>query len=224
MRTLLRCLPCLVAAFLPVPAETRAQGARQLAVKTSPADQGLFRAFASKSVPAERLERFALYRKADRLYGILFAEFEDEASGQRLNVRGVHVFHRWGRFADLFVEPDPQIFTVLTQVPGLRWIDFAGPVMLGPQIKPEKGLSRELSQGLVRGGVAGLTGKGVIVAIIDSGIDFRHPDFITRDSTDQPVSRLLYFWDTLDGSRGQSGPRPSIPTALPLAGSTPATS
>src|SRR5262249_30281890 len=44
--------------------------------------------------------------------------------------------------------------------------------------------------------------------VIDSGIDFRHPDFIGKDATGQPVSRLLYFWDTMDGSGARSGPRP----------------
>lgn len=36
-----------------------------------------------------------------------------------------------------------------------------------------------------------LTGKGVIIAILDSGIDFRHPDFID----DNGNSRILYIWD-----------------------------
>lgn len=37
----------------------------------------------------------------------------------------------------------------------------------------------------------GLTGKGVIVAVIDSGIDYRHPDFINEDGT----SRIIAIWD-----------------------------
>ncbi|MFV0516416.1 MAG: S8 family peptidase [Aminipila sp.] len=36
-----------------------------------------------------------------------------------------------------------------------------------------------------------LSGKGVIVAIIDSGIDYTHPDFKNSDGT----SRILYIWD-----------------------------
>jgi subtilisin family serine protease len=36
-----------------------------------------------------------------------------------------------------------------------------------------------------------LTGKGVIIAILDSGIDFRHPDFIDENNN----SRILYIWD-----------------------------
>ena len=42
-----------------------------------------------------------------------------------------------------------------------------------------------------------LTGKGVIVAIIDSGIDYTHKDFINEDGT----SRILYIWDqTAEGT------------------------
>ncbi|MBN7774535.1 S8 family serine peptidase [Clostridium aminobutyricum] len=37
----------------------------------------------------------------------------------------------------------------------------------------------------------GLSGNGVIVGIIDSGIDFTHPDFRNIDGT----SRILYLWD-----------------------------
>jgi subtilisin family serine protease len=40
----------------------------------------------------------------------------------------------------------------------------------------------------------GPTGKGVIVAIIDSGIDFSHPYFQTIDSA-PPTTRILSIWD-----------------------------
>lgn len=43
----------------------------------------------------------------------------------------------------------------------------------------------------------GLTGRGVIVAVIDSGIDYTHPDFLNPDGS----SRILALWDmTIDGS------------------------
>lgn len=41
-----------------------------------------------------------------------------------------------------------------------------------------------------------LTGKGTIVGVIDSGIDFRHPDFINPDGT----SRIIAIWDMYDNS------------------------
>ena len=36
-----------------------------------------------------------------------------------------------------------------------------------------------------------LSGKGVMVAVVDSGIDYAHPDFRNEDGT----SRILYLWD-----------------------------
>jgi subtilisin family serine protease len=56
----------------------------------------------------------------------------------------------------------------------------------------------------------GLTGKGVIVGVVDTGIDWRHEDFIKPDGT----SRILYLWDMTDNSfetsGGQTGTRPPV--------------
>ncbi|MCP4291009.1 MAG: S8 family serine peptidase [bacterium] len=46
----------------------------------------------------------------------------------------------------------------------------------------------------------GMTGKGVIVGIVDTGIDWRHGDFLNPDGT----TRILYLWDMVDGSYGES--------------------
>ncbi len=43
----------------------------------------------------------------------------------------------------------------------------------------------------VQGGLPGLSGRGVLVGIVDSGIDYTHPDFCHNDGT----SRILYIWD-----------------------------
>lgn len=43
----------------------------------------------------------------------------------------------------------------------------------------------------LQNGVNGLTGRGVLVGIVDSGIDFFHPDFRTEDGS----SRILRLWD-----------------------------
>ncbi|MCY7377476.1 MAG: S8 family serine peptidase [Pyrinomonadaceae bacterium] len=48
---------------------------------------------------------------------------------------------------------------------------------------------------------AAMTGKGVIVGVIDSGIDWRHKDFLKPDGT----SRIIAIWDLFDDSFAQSG-------------------
>lgn len=56
----------------------------------------------------------------------------------------------------------------------------------------------------------GLTGKGVIIGIIDSGIDWQHKDFIRPDGT----SRILALWDIGDNSyqntNGSVGSEPPV--------------
>ena len=49
-------------------------------------------------------------------------------------------------------------------------------------------------------GQFGVTGRGTVAAIIDSGIDITHPDFQNEDGT----SRILYIWDqTAEGTPPQ---------------------
>lgn len=43
----------------------------------------------------------------------------------------------------------------------------------------------------VQAGSNGLTGKGILVGVVDSGVDFFHPDFRNEDGS----SRILYLWD-----------------------------
>jgi len=47
----------------------------------------------------------------------------------------------------------------------------------------------------------GYTGKGVIVAILDSGIDWRHPDFLKPDG----YTRVLRYYDMFDDTFARSG-------------------
>lgn len=50
----------------------------------------------------------------------------------------------------------------------------------------------------------GLSGKGVLVGIVDSGVDWRHPDFCNEDGT----SRILNLWDqSAQPEPGQNPPK-----------------
>ncbi len=74
-----------------------------------------------------------------------------------------------------------------------------------PKIRP---------RGVARGSEAfdakGLTGKGVIIGVIDSGVDWRHKDFQRADGT----TRILYLYDMWDDtwtdSAGKTGTEPPL--------------
>jgi subtilisin family serine protease len=71
-------------------------------------------------------------------------------------------------------------------------------------IEMPKRLFYEVNQGRtascinpVQTGSNGLFGQGVIVAVIDSGIDYSHPDFRNEDGT----TRIIALWDqTINGT------------------------
>lgn len=50
----------------------------------------------------------------------------------------------------------------------------------------------------------GLTGRGILIGIVDSGVDYRHPDFQNPDGT----TRILRLWDqtAIPGSSGENLP------------------
>ncbi len=67
-------------------------------------------------------------------------------------------------------------------------------------INADDALSRSCIPPVQRPSGFGLTGNGTIVAIIDSGIDYTHPEFRNEDGT----SRILYLWDQ-GGANSNSG-------------------
>lgn len=63
----------------------------------------------------------------------------------------------------------------------------------------------------VQRGVEGLSGEGVIVAVIDSGIDYAHPDFINEDGSTRIIEIFdeaadkVYGRDVINEALGKSG-------------------
>lgn len=84
-------------------------------------------------------------------------------------------------------------FSKLFTVPGVEYFEMPKSMAYMMQRSMEKScippVQRERS--------FGLRGNGVLVAIIDSGIDYTHPDFRNADGS----SRILYLWDqSLEGT------------------------
>ena len=137
---------------------------------------------------------------------VLNVEFTSEAARQNFHVAGASIFAAAGPFAEMFVKPSNEVIDALVSVPGIRRIEPETPIQIPPPPVLLAGVTaRGLSEQVVSGGIAGLTGKNVIVAILDSGLDFRNPDFVETASGGLPRSRLLYFWDTLSDAFESKG-------------------
>lgn len=136
-----------------------------------------------------------------------------------------HVFLKTGEFADWLVEagqvgsPDgaakysearQRLNSVIEDLRDrrevLEWCDVESFVAIPP---PMEGLPSTIAARgdthVIRNGLDGFTGRGSIVAIVDTGVDFRHPDF----QDDKGRSRIRWYWDTQlehRPGRGQPGP------------------
>jgi len=83
--------------------------------------------------------------------------------------------------------------------------------------RPARGAAPAVKTSTASPLVRGLTGKGVIIGIVDTGIDWRHEDFISHDGT----SRILHLWDMTDDSFESSGGRVGTrPPAIREGGAT----
>lgn len=162
-------------------------------------------------------------------YYFISIEFKSAAARQayftdlkKSNLAGTSVVTVQDQFADIFIS-DSQEGNVaygklkkdqtILKVEVVTGVDAPPP----PQATQSTKISQAVPENIVRGGYKGLTGKNVIVAIIDTGIDFRHPDFITYDAQGKPTSRLLALWDT--GTPYQTGRGSLSPVKFPNGGS-----
>jgi subtilisin family serine protease len=105
----------------------------------------------------------------------------------------------------------------LAAVPGVRKLSFG--------IKPRPNLDMSIPQIEARpgawdfsaGAFSGTTGAGVIVGIIDTGIDFQHPFFLKSDAP--KTTRILRIWDMgLQPRVGESSPALALLSGGAVAG------
>ncbi len=85
----------------------------------------------------------------------------------------------------------------VAQVPGVEFIEASRPLTARLSLSvPATGASQLRSGAPLHW--SGATGQGVIVGIVDDGLDFRHQDFRNADGT----TRLLSLWDMRAGAQG----------------------
>ncbi len=157
----------------------------------------------------------AAVNRGGKTYVGVHIEFSDADSCSSFSVPDVHVFNRFQKWADAYARATDATLDAIDQSPGYLWKEF-GKWIFTPPPKPGKpSAARGETEEIVRGGIGKMTGRGVIVAVVDSGIDFRHPDFITRDASGRPESRILYLWDTFSDDFDARGVGQQAPVTYP---------
>ncbi len=137
-------------------------------------------------------------------YAVLNVEFKTPAARQAVftnqkqsNIKNATVLTVIDRFADVFISTDAAWNTIAVN-PNVLRVELSAGVTAPPPppVTRAELQTQAIPESIVRGGYKGLTGKNVIIAVLDTGIDFRHPDFITYDGKGLPTSRITYLWDT----------------------------
>jgi subtilisin family serine protease len=159
---------------------------------------------ANKRALAERDGKLQASPEAGREFDVLNVEFKTVAARRALftdlkrsNLKDTYVLSATDRFADIFSAGDAP-WDALVANPNVVRVEYDTGVTTPPPPKVNPAPTETLGEpeSIVRGGHMGLTGKGVTIAILDTGVDFRHPDFITYDAQGRPTSRIKYIWDT----------------------------
>jgi subtilisin family serine protease len=139
-------------------------------------------------------------------YAVLNIEFRTPASRRAVfsdlrksSIPDTFVLTAFDRFADIFVRTDANAaWAALQANPNILRVEHETNVIAPPPptVAPSELVTAAVPEAIVRGGYKGLTGKNVVIAVLDTGIDFRHPDFITYDGQGRPASRISHLWDT----------------------------
>ncbi len=137
---------------------------------------------AEPGVPSPALAK--IQDEIEPIYNVIF-----HGDDQALDELGVRFNTRYPGFATARVTLHELLKA--KHVSGIRQVEKGG--MMTTNLDQSV---RRISADRVHGGEINnipYTGRDVIIGIIDTGIDFRHPDF--RDTIDQNLSRILSIWD-----------------------------
>lgn len=151
-------------------------------------------------------------------YRVFNLQFLDAVSASKFQDPEFTVFHRSGRYVNVFAPPTDEALEKIVKLENLVWLDFNRTIELPPVPKARKGgATRASKESVARLGASGYTGKGVTIALIDSGFDIRHPDFQTVGADGKPHSRFRYVWDSTEMREGLGTPAPiKYPNGHPI--------
>ena len=158
------------------------------------------------------------------VYAVLNLEFESEAAARAYapdagGDAGGKVFCQFQKWVDVFVPAREEAVVATLDAAGLVWAEVAetGIQPPPPRIAVGNEKTKGAVDGIVAGGRGGLTGKNVVIAVVDSGIDFHHPDFVTYDAQGVPTSRIVAFWDTTTGGANTAVGSAAVGSAAPIS-------
>jgi subtilisin family serine protease len=166
-------------------------------IKLPPLGGGGFEMGLTTLASANELQTAQLTRKVgDLKYFAWHLEFDSVENCAAYRVPGTHVVARHQKWLTVLVPERSFIHDLVYNSDGFVWADMEPNAIVPPPKPLGLAASRAAAEPTVRGGLSGFKGKGTMIAIIDTGIDYRHPDFITPDAQGRPVSRIAWFWDT----------------------------
>jgi hypothetical protein len=125
----------------------------------------------------------------------------DDGARHAVEKLGVVTYGALGGFASAVV-PIPRLKEI-ADLPGIEWIE------IGRQYRPNLDASiPAIRADQVAAGV-GARGAGVLVGMVDTGVDWRNPDFRNRNEDGTPgTTRIKYLWSQDDACVGT---RPPVP-------------
>ena len=181
------------------------------AVKSAKSASAAAKSDSSRSRPADGISEAARRKPLRRppprsnLFRLSHVEFADADSCNAFHADGVWVLTRFDRFLDVIIKKtDDAAHNALDNAAGLVWYDIAmGNVPTPPpvQLASTAEVTRAAPEGIVRGGIGSLTGRGVIDRRSRSirGSTSAIRISITQDASGQPVSRVQLCCGTRSG-------------------------